>query len=63
MSIELNTKFDPNLDNDINNIIKLYPSDDNFTNYNLYQVVDDCNYRSYILETDKYWYLVGNAFS
>ena len=61
---ELNTTFD--LDNDKHNklIHKLFPYDEKFgSSYNLFQCVFDCNYKSYILETDNYYYLIGNAFS
>jgi len=31
--------------------------------YKLFQCIFDYNYRGYILVTDSYYYLIGNAFS
>lgn len=61
---ELNTTFDLDCNEHNKLIHKLFPYDEKFSGlYNLFQCVFDCNYRSYILETDSYYYLIGNAFS
>lgn len=61
---ELNTSFELECDKDDKLIHKLFPCDEKFDGlHKLFQCVFDCNYRSYILETDSYYYLIGNAFS
>jgi hypothetical protein len=63
ITIEFNTCFDPYDDDDIIIIKKLFPCDETFINCFLYQTVDSSNYKSFVFVTDKYWYLIGNAYS
>lgn len=61
---ELNTRFNIECNKDNKLIHKLFPYDEKFSgSYKLFQCVFVCNYKSYILETDNYYYLIGNEFS